>query len=343
MSRKKIIYSFLLVLLVVIIWQRPLLYYAFVQAKGQIRVVTDTREVDDILADPQAPDSIKIKLKLIQEVKKFAVDSLGINPSDNYTSVFDQKGKPILWVVTACLPFAMEAKEWSFPLVGSFSYKGFFEYDMAVEEEKKWKDQGYDTNIRTTGGWSTLGWFRDPILSNMLNRKTGDLAELIIHELTHGTLFVKDSLQFNENLATFIGTKGAELFLTQKFGADSQEFSTYIEDNEDSKKFSQHILRGAIGLDSLYQTFGHTLSDDDKTQRKQTFIEEIFDRIDTLSLHRKSDYLEFYKDYEANNTFFMSYLRYRKNQGQFEETLQNDFDNNLKNYLLYLKSQYPSL
>ena len=324
------------------VWQRRLLYYAYVQAKGQLHVVTNTTEVDEILADPQTPDSTKFKLKLIQEVKRFAVDSLGINPTDNYTTVFDQKGKPILWVVTACPPFEMEAKEWSFPLIGSFSYKGFFRYNMAVEEEKKWKDQGLDTNIRTAGGWSTLGWFKDPVLSNMLGRKEGDLAELIIHELTHGTLFVKDSLQFNENLATFIGTKGAELFLSQKFGPNSVELTSYMQENEDSERFTDHILRGAVGLDSLYQTFG-SMPDHTRLEQKQTYIRKIFSKIDTLSLHRKDDYLKFYENYQANNTYFMSYLRYREKQGEFESTFRNEFNGNLKKYLLYLKSKYPSL
>lgn len=342
MSRKKVLYSFILVVSALIIWQWPLLYYAYVQAKGQWHVVTDTREVDDMLNDPQTPDSIKFKLQLVREVKSFAVDSLGINPTDNYTSVFDQKGKPILWVVTACPPFEMKAKEWSFPFIGSFSYKGFFRYEMAEEEEKRWKNQGFDTNIRTTGGWSTLGWFRDPILSNMLNRKAGDLTELIIHELTHGTLFVKDSVQFNENLATFIGTKGAEIFLTQKFGVNSPEFITYMQDNEDSEKFTNHILAGAIGLDSLYQTFGN-LPDHEKIDKKQGFIQKVFDNIDTLSLHRKADYARYYENYEANNTFFMSYLRYREKQGDFEKTFREEFGGDLKKYLLYLKSQYPSL
>ncbi len=44
----------------------------------------------------------------------------------------------------------------------------------------------------------------------MLNRSEGDLANLIIHEMSHATIFVKDSVDFNENLATFIGDRGAE-------------------------------------------------------------------------------------------------------------------------------------
>ena len=44
---------------------------------------------------------------------------------------------------------------------------------------------GYDTKIDEVNAWSTLGWFKDPILSSMLNRSAGSLAELIIHELSH--------------------------------------------------------------------------------------------------------------------------------------------------------------
>jgi predicted aminopeptidase len=48
------------------------------------------------------PGFLKQKLVLIQEIRRFAIDSLGINDSKNYTTVYDQQGKPVLWVVTAC-------------------------------------------------------------------------------------------------------------------------------------------------------------------------------------------------------------------------------------------------
>jgi predicted aminopeptidase len=52
----------------------------------------------------------------------------------------------------------------------------------------------------------------------MLERGEGDLANLIIHEMVHATIFVKDSIDFNENLATFIGDRGAEQFLIATHG-----------------------------------------------------------------------------------------------------------------------------
>jgi len=35
---------------------------------------------------------------------------------------------------------------------------------------------------------------------------------LIIHEMVHATLWVKDSIDFNENLATFIGDTARTIF-----------------------------------------------------------------------------------------------------------------------------------
>ncbi len=92
-------------------------------------------------------------------------------------------------------------------------YKGFFNQKLAFELKDELEKEGYDVIVRNPGGWSTLGWFTDPILSKMLNRSEGDLANLIIHEMVHSTIFVKDSVEFNENLATFIGDRGAEKFL----------------------------------------------------------------------------------------------------------------------------------
>ena len=64
----------------------------------------------------------------------------------------------------------------------------------------KLKASGLDVEYSSVSGWSTLGWFGDPILSNMLKRNVGSLADLIIHELTHGTIYIKNEVEYNENL-----------------------------------------------------------------------------------------------------------------------------------------------
>ncbi|MEM9857460.1 MAG: aminopeptidase, partial [Bacteroidota bacterium] len=240
---KKFLLGLIVLLIGILIYYHDLVYYGLVQGKGQLSIVWNAEPVEDFLENPDTPDSIRQKLLFIAEVREFAVRELGLNDTDNYTTMFDQKGKPILWVVTGCEPFAFEPKTWDFPVVGEMPYKGFFIEEMAYEEMADVEEQGYDVGLRTVGGWSTLGWFKDPILSNMLGRSYGDLANLIIHELVHATIFVKDSVVFNENLASFIGDRGAEIFLKKYYP------NTYLVDykNElkDEQLYIDHVLSGA--------------------------------------------------------------------------------------------------
>ncbi len=339
---RKIIGVVLLVILMLSIWQYQLVHYGLVQARGQLSIIANTRSVEDVLQDPEVPDSIKQKLIFIQEVRQYAFDSLGINDSKNYTTFYDQRGMPSLWVVTAAEPFALKAREWRFPLLGGFPYKGFFDYEMAQAEARRLEEDSLDVHIGVVGGWSTLGWFRDPILSNMLSRKKGDLANLIIHELTHGTLFVKDSVEFNENLATFIGDEGAKRFLRSRYGEDSEDYSVYVQDKEDFEKYTDHILRGCDALESLYNGFESHLSHADRKSKKDELIEEIITNIDTISFHNPSRFI-WSNISKPNNAFFMSYIRYRAKQGNFGKELVENFNDDLAMYMEHLKMKYPSL
>ncbi|MBK7966761.1 MAG: aminopeptidase [Bacteroidetes bacterium] len=103
-----------------------LVNYGVAQLKGQLKILYDAEPIETKLSDATFPDSLKAKLRLIQEIKKFANDSLGLVVSKNYTKVYDQKGKPVLWVITASRAFSMKAYEWNFPFLGNVSYKGFF-------------------------------------------------------------------------------------------------------------------------------------------------------------------------------------------------------------------------
>jgi predicted aminopeptidase len=57
-----------------------------------------------------------------------------------------------------------------------------------------------------------------------------DLADLVIHELTHATLFLKGQDQFNEELASFVGSRGALLWLEASQGRDSPGIRAERED-----------------------------------------------------------------------------------------------------------------
>ncbi|CAH0994602.1 hypothetical protein EMA8858_00712 [Emticicia aquatica] len=322
--------------------------YAYRQAKGQLSIIFNTRPVKDVLSDKTFPDSLKNKIKLIQEIKQFAIDSLGLNPSKNYTTFYDQHNRPILWVMTACEPFELKARKWQFPIIGTFSYKGHFEKEIADQEILALKRQGFDTQLNEVSAWSTLGYLKDPILSSMLDKSEGRLAALIIHELTHGTLFVKSNLEFNENLADFVGDYGAIRFLEAKYGKDSKEILRYQFSKKYNDAYSQHLIRGAKKLDSLYVHFDSNLSIESKKEQKINLIKKIINSTDTLLagdfqkklINRKKWSLN--DNNLPNNAYFIGYLTYQSKQNQFKEEFKNRFKNDFNSYLTFLKKQYPS-
>lgn len=340
---KKILLAVLVVVILFSTYNYKLVLYGLGQGKGQLEIIRNARPIATVLNDSSFPDSLKANLRLVGEIKNFAFDSLSINFSKNYSTVYDQKGKELMFVVTACQPFALEAKEWKFPLIGTFSYKGFFDENKAISLAEELKAEGLDSNVRTAGGWSTLGWFQDPILSNMLSDSEAEFTELLIHELTHGTLFVKDSVRFNENLATFIGIKGTERYLIAKYGKENEVLKNYQQLWKDRNMVSEHILQGAHLLDSIYKFMDDTLPIEAKQKVKETTIGRIIDSIDTLDIAYKKKFLEFYKSLKPNNTFFMSYLRYRGDVNVLEKELTNNYKGDIKKMLADYKLKYPSL
>ena len=170
----------------------------------------------------------------------------------------------------------------------------------------------------------------------MLERKPGQLAALIIHELTHGTLFVKNDLAFNENLADFIGDHGAFLFLEDKYGKDSKEYRDYLASKAYQEHFTEIISKGSVKLDSLFQTFSPEMSSYHKDSLKYGMIDDIMFQADSIKF-------SIIGQKKINNAFFTSYRTYQGKQNEFETVLKRDFNNNFKTYLVHLKETKASL
>lgn len=309
-----------------------LVIYGFGQLRGQLEIVSGARLFSEVLADTSVPDSVKEKIKFIGEVTRFAIDSLGLKESKNYTTYFDQKGQPLLWVLTAAEPYELKAFEWKFPLLGSVSYKGFFDMEKGVSEEREMVSRGYDTDFGVVSAWSTLGWFRDPVLSGMLRRSRGDLAELIIHEMTHATIYLKSNVDLNENLASACGEAGAIRFLTYRYGSGSNELTDYIHRLEDYESFSRHMLSGSQKLDSLYKTMNdlHVII---KKRKKEILIREIIAALDTVSFHNKKRYKDIFDGTLPDNAYFLNFVRYDLKKNEMKSLLNGKFKGDMRGFI----------
>ncbi|MEQ8423273.1 MAG: aminopeptidase, partial [Cyclobacteriaceae bacterium] len=109
---KKVGAVVLVILFVLVVWNWSLLLYGVGQGVGQLKIIWNARPIAEVLSDPTFPDSLKSKLRIIDEIKKFAIDSLGLKDTKNYQTVFDQKGEELMWVVTASTPFELKPKTW---------------------------------------------------------------------------------------------------------------------------------------------------------------------------------------------------------------------------------------
>lgn len=320
-----------------------LITYGMRMLKAQLTIVTEAREFSEVYADPEVSDSIKAKLRLIDEIKHFAYDSIGLKQSDNYSSFYDQKGQRLMYVVTAAEPFELKAHKWNFPILGEVPYKGFFDEQKAKDEYYQLRMQGLDANIGGASGWSTLGWFRDPVLSSMLNSSEADLAELIIHELTHGTLFVTDSVDYNENLAQFVGVEGAKWFLRSKYGENSTQLQTYLTSMAEEEIKTQFMLSQAKILDSVYKSFTPAMTTQQKLGEKRKYFLFIWRRATQLELQANSTFAKriLTKMGESGNTVFLQYIRYEAKQDDFSDQFIRD-GKNLRVFVRNMVAKYGS-
>jgi predicted aminopeptidase len=335
--KKKIVLFFSLVLIFLIAWNFQLISYGVSQLKGQLHIIP--RPVSEILDDIAIPDSVKARLNFIQRIRTFAIDSLGLNESKNYTTFFDQQEKPLLMVLTASDRFMIRPYLWHFPFLGNVPYKGFFNFKKGSEEELELKSKGYDTDYGEVSAWSTLGWFRDPVLSGMLYRSDGQLAELIIHELTHSTLYVKDDVDFNENLASFIGEQGAIRFLQSANGSASQKYITYVDRLSDYNLFSRFMVTSTARLDSMYQSIAK-LGDIEKQKRKDSAFHALSRQLDSLPFKNPNRFSGILNGRKANNAYLLNFVRYDSQKDSLNNLFVNKFQNGFHRFLQAMKKTY---
>jgi len=253
--------------------------------------------------------------RLVTDIRKFAAEELGLEMSKNYTRYVELDRNYLAAVVSACARDSFRRHEWSYPLVGRMPYKGFFDIQDARREREKLEKKDLDVWIRGVDAFSTLGWFQDPLYSYMRNYSPARLADLIIHESVHATVFLKGHVQFNEELAEFAGTQGARLYIQARYGVDSEQYLEIFTSEEDGQNYVAFIQSLAAELEVLYSS---GISREEKLAEKERIIAEAQERFDREYESRFSSdnyrgfsqmsinnaYIELFRLYHAQDNFF---------------------------------------
>jgi predicted aminopeptidase len=183
---------------------------------GQTEILSKARPIDRVVRNGQTADKVKQKLAVVQEARAFAKDHLDLPAQRAFDRYTDLGRRHVSWVVFAAPEFSVEGKEWWYPVVGHLEYRGFFDEKAAWREANRWQARGYDVYVGGVDAYSTLGWFRDPILNTSLHRTDPEVAELIFHELSHVKVFLPGDTDFNEAFATATAEEGVHRWLRHK-------------------------------------------------------------------------------------------------------------------------------
>jgi predicted aminopeptidase len=195
--------------------------YAVRSAAGEAGLIWRRRSIARTLSDPKTSPELRAKLELVTAVRAFAFDRLSLKRTRDYSTWTPVKGPALTWLVSASPRTRLQELPFHFPLVGSFPYKGWFRQDLAKKEAAALERKGLDAAVSGAIDYNAPLPVSDPVPSTVLTLPDGDLAETLIHELTHGTVYYKNQTDFDEAVAQWAGARGAEIFLTERFGADS--------------------------------------------------------------------------------------------------------------------------
>ncbi|HKQ40473.1 MAG TPA: aminopeptidase [Verrucomicrobiae bacterium] len=250
--------------------------------KGQCDIYFGQRAIKGMLVDPQVPADLKEKLGLVLQVRDYAERELKLKPNGHYLKYADLHRRFVVWNVNAAPEFSLEPKRWWYPVVGRLKYRGYFAETKARKYSAALEKDGYDVFVGGVEAYSTLGWFRDPVLNTFVHNSDADLAEIIFHELSHQRVFAKGDTDFNEAFATAVAEEAVQRWLRSL--GNTNALQEYLASQQRTEQFVGLVDQARAQLKAVYgdpaEAKGGTggLSDNEKREQKKRIIADLKNR-----------------------------------------------------------------
>ncbi|NNE37698.1 MAG: aminopeptidase [Gammaproteobacteria bacterium] len=216
---------------------------------GQMEVLHKRQDINEIISQSESNENIIEKLILIEDILTFAHQELLLPDNGSYRQYTDLKRPYVVWNVIAAPVYSLEAKKWCYLFLGCLSYRGFFNEAAAIEYAESLQQDNYEVYIGGVAAYSTLGWFKDPVINTMLNREDWEIARLIFHELAHQVIYIDDDTDYNEAFADAVSRIGLNKWLQKQPAVERQRIQQIL-DREDL--FINTILSYRNKLVALY-------------------------------------------------------------------------------------------
>jgi predicted aminopeptidase len=238
---------------------------------GECQILAHKQSIEKLIADPKTPAALKAKFEAILRIRQFAAQDLKLPVGKSYLSYTDLHRPYVVWNVNIAPALSLDPKTWWFPFVGRASYRGYFHEAPARRYAEDFAKQGWDFYVDGIETYSTLGWFKDPILNTFIDEPDSVLADTIFHELAHQRFFVAGDTDFNEAFAVAVAAEGVRRW----FQADSRprDYEQYLAAIAREHQFIDLVMATRTELLVLYDD--PHLSDAAKLARKQEIIGQL--------------------------------------------------------------------
>lgn len=277
--------------------------YLLQATKGQLELSNRARPIEEVVKDEKTPPRLRELLAEIPRIKKFGEEN-GLKPTKNYTEYVKLDRDAAVYVVTASEPLRFKAREWRFPIVGSFPYLGWFDVKNANSYADELRKENLDVYVRGAAAYSTLGWFRDAILSTMIpegDAARGELVNVVLHESMHATHYISGQSFFDESVAKYVGDQLTIQYLDRYPGQSQSEKAVYLERESAGERIQKRMHEAYERLERLYAS---ALPDDEKAAEKKKYLEAL-----KAELKAKR---------EINNATLIQYKTYNTGVGDFD-------------------------
>lgn len=293
------------------------LSYLLPLAAGEINVLLRSVPLRQAIQSAGLAEEQVAKLELILDTREYARDVMGLTLGSDYEKFYDSGGDAVMFNVSACRRDAFEPRQWTFPIVGTVPYLGFFSRSAADAKVLELEEAGYDVFMYEVDAYSGAGYFPSVVLSPMLDRSDISLADTVFHELLHGNIWRPNDVSFNESLATFFGRTGAVKYFADRFPDQPELIQDAIETFEDRDRFSDFMLTLFNELDSYYAS---DFTSEEKIVGREAVYQAGRDRfaaeIQPL-MHRPERY-DWVASLPTDNAYMMGVRRYNLDLDVFE-------------------------
>ena len=301
--------------------------YYFQAVSGHVQVMQSARPIAYWLNDVQVSPDLRQRLQLSQRIRQFSVKELHLPDNESYRRFADLKRSAVVWNVVAAPALSLTLHTWCFPVVGCVTYRGYYNEADAQAEAATLRLQGLDARVYGVPAYSTLGWLNwaggDPLLNTFIHYPEGELARMMIHELAHQVVYVKDDTMFNESFATAVERLGGQQWLALEGSPQARQ--QYEAFDARRRQFRALSLNTRQQLEAVYERNRHLAHENNEaTAIKKEVIQKFRSNYQRL----KADW-QGYRGYDAwvadaNNATFGAQAAYDELVPGFEALFQRE-------------------